>query len=247
VLVKSLKGLFMPIQMNKKAFTLIELLVVISIIALLMAIIIPILNRGKKLARSIQCRSILKGLFTAHYTYFLENNELVKVSGVNGNYDPWFTYDPFRVNLKLEPLSSEYKTWKGIDGLQDYKASYPKEFICPAAKYSLERPEDKLYQIDRSYGINFASHSGPWDGFRDSINETSDWIFIGDAIDRYFTYWDCDKYVKYGEVWLDHPYTSGSAAFRHIHKANMFYLDGHADLLTPKEVKNKLREWVDRH
>ena len=46
--------------MNKqKAFTLIELLVVIAIIALLMAILMPALQRVKKQARTIVCRSNL--------------------------------------------------------------------------------------------------------------------------------------------------------------------------------------------
>ncbi len=53
-----------------KAFTLIELLVVIAIIALLMAILMPALQRVKKQAQAVKCRAHLKqwGVIFAMYT-----------------------------------------------------------------------------------------------------------------------------------------------------------------------------------
>ncbi len=55
---------------NGTAFTLIELLVVIAIIALLMAILMPALQRVKKQAKAVVCRSNLKqwGVVFAMYT-----------------------------------------------------------------------------------------------------------------------------------------------------------------------------------
>ncbi len=46
--------------MKQRAFTLIELLVVISVIALLMAILIPALHRARNQARSLVCQSNLR-------------------------------------------------------------------------------------------------------------------------------------------------------------------------------------------
>jgi prepilin-type N-terminal cleavage/methylation domain-containing protein len=55
---------------NGAGFTLIELLVVISIIALLMAILMPALQRVKKQARAVKCQANLKqwGVVFAMYT-----------------------------------------------------------------------------------------------------------------------------------------------------------------------------------
>ena len=55
---------------HHKGFTLIELLVVIAIISLLLAILMPSLNRVRKQARFVACKSNLKsyGLMAFMYT-----------------------------------------------------------------------------------------------------------------------------------------------------------------------------------
>ncbi|MFI4912197.1 MAG: prepilin-type N-terminal cleavage/methylation domain-containing protein [Sedimentisphaeraceae bacterium JB056] len=59
---------------SKRAFTLIELLVVISIIAVLMAIMMPALAKVKAQAAMIVCKSQLKDLGTAINLYVTEND-----------------------------------------------------------------------------------------------------------------------------------------------------------------------------
>lgn len=56
-----------------KGFTLIELLVVISIIALLLAILVPALQRAKEQAKSVVCQSRMKQWGIALYSYSAEN------------------------------------------------------------------------------------------------------------------------------------------------------------------------------
>jgi len=55
---------------KRKGFTLIELLVVIAIIALLMAILMPALNKANKQAKMVVCQSNLRhwGAVFAMYT-----------------------------------------------------------------------------------------------------------------------------------------------------------------------------------
>lgn len=57
-----------------KAFTLIELLVVISVIALLMAILMPALGAARSESRSLACKSNLRQLLLASIGYATEND-----------------------------------------------------------------------------------------------------------------------------------------------------------------------------
>jgi len=71
--------------MRKKAFTLIELLVVIAIIAILMAILMPALNRAREQGKRAMCMGNVKQLMLAWIMYADDNNQKI-VSG-NAGYD----------------------------------------------------------------------------------------------------------------------------------------------------------------
>lgn len=58
----------------KAGFTLVELLVIISIIALLMAILMPVLGRAREAGQAMVCSSNIRGISLAGQIYVLEND-----------------------------------------------------------------------------------------------------------------------------------------------------------------------------
>lgn len=64
----------MPSPLRRRAFTLIELLVVISIIAVLVAMLLPALSRAKETARRAVCISNLRQLYVLFQSYAMDSN-----------------------------------------------------------------------------------------------------------------------------------------------------------------------------
>ena len=113
--------------MKKRAFTLIELLVVIAIIALLMAILMPALNRVKKQARSAACRVNLHQWAQIWNIYCQDNNgNFCTDSSMGWPRGGWI--------VALRPY---YRTKAGI-------------LICPTAKKRLPNLPDHG-SFDRTY------------------------------------------------------------------------------------------------
>lgn len=83
-------------MLRKNGFTLIELLVVISIIAVLMAIMMPALGKVREMAKITVCKTRLKNLSTATFAYSSSSDGKLPIpywqSNANGTTSTWQSY-----------------------------------------------------------------------------------------------------------------------------------------------------------
>jgi prepilin-type N-terminal cleavage/methylation domain-containing protein len=124
---------------KRRGFTLIELLVVIAIIALLMAILMPALNRARELGRRTVCGGNLKQLALAWVMYADENRgDLVNgLAGADDGGTPPITTG-WVGNIPLDngnPTIDKQPQIRRIQNgtLWEY-AKNPKVFRCPAGQ-----------------------------------------------------------------------------------------------------------------
>lgn len=120
-----------PIQGNRcgAGFTLIELLVVVSIIAMLIAILLPTLGKAREAVRSTSCLANQRQLMTGWSSAMAENDGWIP------NIMP--SSDPASV-LWWELLADQYP---GIQRLQFGQPAEPgSPFLCPTIDASFSRP-----------------------------------------------------------------------------------------------------------
>src|SRR5690242_10850810 len=130
---------------SRSGFTLVELLVVIGIIALLMGLIAPALNKARKAAKSVQCKSNMRQIGTYMIMYANDNRgQLFPIdaggySGMPPLDKQWFIYvlkprPPLDPNAPTDNTTENAKLWT------------PAIMLCPA--------DDEEPEMYHSYVLN---------------------------------------------------------------------------------------------
>ncbi|MCP4592163.1 MAG: prepilin-type N-terminal cleavage/methylation domain-containing protein [bacterium] len=201
--------------MKRRAFTLVELLVVVSIIALLIAILLPSLKKARDLAKSTVCLSNIRSLAVAVHQYASGHDGRLVSAGMahGGNVD-------------------EHAAW-----INTLKADYGNELVarCPVDRSShWAVPLPGTEQLRRSsYGTNYYTvkrigDRGPYDRL-ELFKRPSTTIFMVElAEEGGFAAAD----HVHPETWWSNPLVLAGeelAYARHLKKANYSFMDAHAE------------------
>jgi prepilin-type N-terminal cleavage/methylation domain-containing protein/prepilin-type processing-associated H-X9-DG protein len=215
---------------NRFAFTLIELLVVIAIIAILAALLLPALGRGRSYATTITCLNDLKQLQICWLMYVHDNGDVIPPNNFIYSVSPGSTNDP--------TLGEDGLTWcRGIAPLDTnditeatsllftYNRS-PAIYHCPADHSTVDGYPTVLRK--RSFNVSNSANCAGDSHFKKYYEITAPaslFVFIDtqeDAIwDSTFGTFPTSSYWQ--DYWLDIP------ADRHQQGCDLTFADGHAE------------------
>jgi prepilin-type N-terminal cleavage/methylation domain-containing protein/prepilin-type processing-associated H-X9-DG protein len=218
-------------------FTLVELLVVIAIIAVLAAILLPALARGKSTARRAACESNLRQLGLAAELYWGDNNgncfyySSISTSTNNNDALWWFGW------LQGTYVPEGHRAFDLSQGLLFRYLNGSDVRLCPSPAWSSPLFKLKGSNVLCSYGynrylspltpgaianINRVSHPAATALFADAI-QVNDFQAPASHIHPMFEEW------YYLDVNASYP----NGHFRHSQRADVVFVDGHVDFEKP--------------
>ena len=237
-------------RFGDRAFTLIELLVVIAIIAILAAMLLPVLNKGKQRAQGIQCMNNHRQLCLAWRMYAEENGDVLVYSSQNPSTPSLDRYSWCLGTMDFDP--NNRGNWDiNFDITQRPLWTYNRNagiYKCPADHSSvvvngLQKPRVRTMSMNTFVGgcdgtdggwapaynyriyLKMSQLSGPG-GPPDKI-----FIFLDEREDciNWGNYWtDMDGYQPSDpalyEFWWDFP------GFYHHRAAGFSFADGHSEI-----------------
>ncbi len=222
---------------NRKnsGFTLVELLVVIGIISVLIAMLLPALNKARRQAKAVACASNLRQLGLAFQMYLQDNHNSYPPRMWRNSPSPAQWYNPntwvgsgiYWFDLIEDKLGKTYATSTGI------------EFRCPEHEtFVWGKSTNQL-----SYGYNYYGDGtvAGWSGLNtvraSDVKDPPHTILLGDSIHY--------GIMTGGILPTASNYDTLSVGNRHDGKANILWCDGHVDL-HPKDEVDQTHAWWTR-
>ncbi|MEO0586848.1 MAG: prepilin-type N-terminal cleavage/methylation domain-containing protein [Planctomycetota bacterium] len=160
--------------MRNRGFTLIELLVVISIIALLIAILLPALGAARATARDIQCKSNFRQMGIGNLAYSIDHDDRMAATWEHG-----FAGDSTFWQENLADYISVLEDDATAQSRERWRSNPDNMFNCPESDF--EAP-DRFTSAPNSLMQGDEQGFDPWDAYEvAAVIDTTRIIMAGET------------------------------------------------------------------
>ena len=211
--------------MKKYLFTLVELLVVIAIIAILASLLLPALVRVRVMAKEAACKSNLKQIGTAVFSYCGDHDDYLPPSQLNVGG----IYQQFR--WALAPYAAENRPKDGV--------AYPKPGVVAGAEKSIFYCPGSMPIDEGTFRADYSGNQRIMYGLRSgstSVWNVSEWTKLSKPLQfiPFSPAPNVQASISSRTLIIDALgtgplYRSQELRFRHQRQANLAYVDGHVD------------------
>lgn len=130
-----------------RAFTLVELLVAIAVIAILAAILLPVLDKAKQRSQTADCLNNMKQLQTCYRMYVDDNNDYLPPNEAMPDLD---------VSWVLGDAQTDVTTSNIQSGLIFQNSHQVKIYVCPANTLMIHNGNGGYVPQTRTCSVDFA-------------------------------------------------------------------------------------------
>ncbi|MBI1178870.1 prepilin-type N-terminal cleavage/methylation domain-containing protein [bacterium] len=230
-----------------RAFTLIEMLVVVAIIAVLAALLLPVLNRAQARAQGISCLNNLKQLQTAWQMYVDDNGGKVPENYSDQSTGVWRSSSNSWTGPSSAPFDLDDSAIRRGSFFRFNYIRSPGTFRCPSDDSEVMRLDGKSANVprSRSYSMN-----GNFAGRPEETQRVFDRENLAYKPSKIFVFIDEDEdsvddaqflvWPNPDDRWVNLP------AGRHDRNGVLSFADGHAERWKwqwPKQFKKKQSYW----
>ncbi len=242
----------------RRAFTLIELLVVISIIALLIAVLLPALGAARKTAEAAQCSSNLRQTLVGFTGYAVDNDGEHPV-GINRSFPggtAWVWPALIREYIGAEGAEAEWFRCPSTDDTTTWTATFGSGNVAFEGYKADEEPLRPGDDTHFSYGLNIWGKSATNPNLGMGVYRNPGTTDQGPSFDKDFkvpsdmiVMADSMGWQTPGESWSGFVGLERAGQFPsdiHDGSANFAFLDGHVEAIKQNIATDKTNDDMSR-